>query len=247
MAREGWRLSEVRVLDLERFQERLGYRFEDLGLLELALRHASRANETPELESNERLEFLGDSVVGLAVAHGLYLAHEQWAEGDLTRGLHSLVDKNALAQLATELGLGDVIDLGRTELHTGGALKSSILANAMEAVIGAMYLDAGLVPVQLLVERSFSASFERDAPRAARDPKTELQELAMARWSALPSYSLVADSGVGGDEDRFDVAVEIASGQSATASGRSKRAAEQGAAELLLERLVADRDDEDDR
>ena len=126
-------------------RKRTGARASDrVRLLELALRHASRRSEEPSLESNERLEFLGDSVVGLVVAHRLFEAHPEWAEGDLTRALHSLVDKPSLARLAGELGLGEVIELGGTELRTSGAGKPSILGDAMEAVIGAVYLDAGL-------------------------------------------------------------------------------------------------------
>ena len=136
-----------------------------------------------------------------------------------------------------ETPLDPIMDREPTRRERPGPQVADTTRKAAVAVVRAGHGHA--------VGRLVDAEIQR--PRAARDPKTELQELAMARWSALPSYSLVADSGVGGDEDRFDVAVEVPSGQSATASSRSKRAAEQGAAELLLERLVADRDDEDGR
>lgn len=223
--------------DLDGFEQRLGYRFGNRGLLETALRHSSRAGEDATLESNERLEFLGDSVVGLAVAHRLFLAHPEWAEGDLTRALHSRVDKDALARLAGALALADVLELGRTELQSGGAGKPRILANAMEAVIGAMFLDGGLEPVVRLVERAYGDAFVPGAARTGRDPKTELQELAVARWGELPRYELVDDTGIEGDDERFEVEVRVVNGASARGVGRSKRAAERLAAETLLARL----------
>lgn len=240
MARAERLLSEPPARDLAGFEERLGYHFRDRSLLATALRHASRANEDAVLESNERLEFLGDSVVGLAVAHRLFAAHDEWAEGDLTRGLHGLVDTHALARLATRLALSEVIELGRTELRSGGAVKQRILANAMEAVIGAMFLDGGLDVIGELVERAFPDSFQPGAERTGRDPKTELQELAVACWGDLPRYSLVSDSDIEGDDERFIVEVWLASGQSARGSGRSKRAAERLAAETMLATLPED-------
>lgn len=227
-------MSESQVRDLAAFEARLGYRFRDRGLLEQALRHASRANEDPGQGSNERLEFLGDSVVGLVVAHRLFEAHDSWQEGDLTRALHGLVDQHALAGLARELRLVDVLELGRTEQQSGGANKLSIQANAMEAVIGAVFLDGGLEPVVELVDRCHAAAFAPGAARTGRDPKTELQERAVAYWGELPQYRLMDDSLIEGDEDRFAVEVEVGSGQRARSSGRTKRAAERLAAETLL-------------
>jgi ribonuclease-3 len=234
--------GEGSARDLGAFEQRLGYRFRDRALLATALRHSSRANEDPALESNERLEFLGDSVIGLAVAHRLFGAHPEWAEGDLTRALHSLVDKRALARLARRLQLAEVLELGRTELLSGGAGKQRILANAMEAVIGAVFIDGGLSAVDALVEASFADAFEPGVERTGRDPKTELQELSVARWGALPRYSLFDDSGVEGDEDRFAVEVELPSGETAHASARSKRAAERLAAETMLALLPEEED-----
>ena len=233
-------MSEPPTRDLAGFEERLGYRFRDRSLLATALRHASRANEDAGLDSNERLEFLGDSVIGLVVAHRLFVAHRDRSEGDLTRGLHGLVNTHALARLATQLALSEVIELGRTELRTGGAVKQRILADAMEAVIGAMFLDGGLDIVGEFVGTAFSNSFQPGAQRTARDPKTELQELAVASWGELPDYSLVSDSNIEGDDERFLVEVSLASGHRASGSGRSKRAAEQLAAETMLATLPKD-------
>lgn len=230
-------MTDPPARDLAGFEERLGYCFRDRALLETALRHSSRANEDPALDSNERLEFLGDSVIGLAVADRLVAAHADWAEGDLTRALHGLVDLHALARLAGRLALSEVIELGRTELQAGGAAKQRILANAMEAVIGAMFIDGGLAVVDALVETAFPGAFQPGAERTGRDPKTELQELAVARWAELPHYRLTEDTGVEGDADRFVIEVGLASGDTARGSGRSKRAAERLAAETMLAKL----------
>ena len=229
-------MSAIATRDLDALEARLGYRFVDRGLLETALRHASRANEDPPLESNERLEFLGDSVVGLVVAHRLYAAHPDWPEGDLTRGLHQLVDTRSLANLAERFGLADALELGRTEQQTGGSRKQRVLANAMEAVLAAIFLDGGLSPVDTLVGDAFAEAFQPNAARTARDPKTALQEETMARWGELPRYEHVSDSGLEGDEARFAAEVRVADGQRCGGVGRSKRAAERAAAEQMLAR-----------
>jgi ribonuclease-3 len=223
--------------DLDAFEARLGYRFGQRELLETALRHASRAHECDGLASNERLEFLGDAVVGLAVAHRLFAVHPEWDEGDLTRGLHALVDKRALAGLAERVGLAEVIELGRTEHRSDGRTKPRIIANTMEAVIGAVFLDGGLSAVDALVGSAFPEAFEPGAPRAGRDPKTELQELSVARWGELPRYVLVDDSQEEGADDRFGVEVVLPSGHKASAQARSKRVAEQRAARRALRGL----------
>jgi len=227
-------LSDPPARDLAAFEAGLGYCFRDRGLLEQALRHASRANEEPDLGSNERLEFLGDSVVGLVVAHRLYRAHASWEEGDLTRALHSLVDQRALAGLAGQLRLPGELELGRTEQHSGGASKSSIQANAMEAVIGAMYLDGGLSAITSFVGRVFSDALKADAPVVARDPKTELQERAMASRGEFPTYRALSDSEIEGDDDRFTVEVLLCGVALSSGIGRTKRAAEKQAAERAL-------------
>lgn len=236
--------------DLDALEARLGYRFVDRSLLETALRHASRANEEPQLASNERLEFLGDSVVGLVVAHRLYAAHADWPEGDLTRALHQLVDTRSLARLAEQLVLADALELGRTERQTGGARKQRVLANAMEAVFAAMFLDGGLPAVEPLIASAFAEAFTPGAKRTGRDPKTALQELSTARWGELPRYEHVEDLGIDGHEERFGVEVVVADGQRGRGTGRSKRAAERVAAEMLMAALAdpgdGDEDVEDD-
>lgn len=224
--------------EVQRAVERaLEHRFGDPSLLETALRHSSHAHELGGGPSNERLEFLGDAVIGLVVAHELFLAHPEWEEGDLTRALHRVVEKGALADLARRLDLGDAIALGKTERSSGGAEKTRILGDAMEAVIGALYLDAGLEPVRALALRAFAEAFAAGAPRVGRDPKTELQEAVIAPDGELPVYVLEEDSGVEGDDDRFTVSVSIGGDLAGTGVGRSKRIAEREAAAEALARL----------
>ncbi len=217
-----------------RLEDALGHRFGDRALLELALQHASYAHEQAGAASNERLEFLGDSVLGLAVADALYEARPEWDEGELTRALHALVEGRSLARLARSLGVGAALRLGRTEQSSGGADKDSILADAMEALIGAIYLDAGLAAVRRLVEQVFADALEAHAPVVGRDPKTELQERTMAEVGEFPTYRLVADSGIEGDDARFGVEVRLRGERLAEGVGRTKRAAEREAATQAL-------------
>jgi ribonuclease-3 len=228
--------------ELEDLEERIGYRFRDRGLLETALQHASYAHEQEHVVSNERLEFLGDAVVGLVVAHQLFETHPDWEEGDLTRALHNLIDQRSLARLGNELELGRALRLGQTEQRSEGGSKSSILSDAMEAVLGAMYLDGGLDPVVTLAHRAFAAAFEKDAPRVGRDPKTRLQEQVMSRFGEFPTYQAVRDSRIEGDPERFTVEVKVCGASWARGAGRSKRAAERAAAEAALPRLDASDD-----
>jgi len=223
---------------LDDLEAALGYRFRERELLCVALRHSSYAHENVSVESNERLEFLGDAVIGLVVADLLYEAHRDWSEGDLTRALAALVDRKALSGLAREFGLGDCLALGRTERRSAGSDKSTILADAMEAVIGAIYLDGGLEPVRDLVRGRYASALAPDAPRVERDPKTHLQELVMALRGEFPSYHLVSDSGIEGDERRFEVEVRVQGERWALGTGRSKRRSERDAAQQALPRAL---------
>jgi ribonuclease-3 len=212
----------------------LGHCFADPTLLRRALTHPSFANETGLEESSERLEFLGDAVLGLVVAHLLYESHPEWTEGELTRARHALVNMRALAGLARELSLGKHLRLGRSEQRTGGAEKDSILSDLFEALIGALYLDAGTAPVRSLVRTRFEAALKADTPPPERDPKTQLQEWAQARFRCIPTYHDVADSGVENDEGRFVVEVRVAERSLGEGVGRTKRQAERGAAVAAL-------------
>jgi len=222
--------------ELERLAEHLGHRFQQLPLLETALAHPSYSFEVDGSRGNERLEFLGDAVLDLVVAQMLYATHPDWSEGDLTRARASLVNTASLAERARELELGRHVRLGRTERRSGGAEKESILANALEAVVGAAYLDAGLGPIFRLAERLFGAAVREGEAVRARDPKTAFQEWAHAERRATPRYRLCGDNGVEDAGDRFRVAVEVGGEVWGEGCGRTKRAAERAAARRALER-----------
>lgn len=212
-------------------EERLGVRFEDRSLLEAAFRHSSYAHDAAKkVESNERLEFLGDSVLGLVVANALYRAKPEWREGELTRSLHALVEGRSLAKVAVRFGLGPLIRFGRTEKASGGPEKPSILADTVEAVIGALYLDGGIEKASEFVVRAFGESLTADASRVARDPKTDLQERTMAAMGEFPKYEMVGDTGIEGDDVRFTVEVRLQEQRLAGGIGRTKRKAERAAA-----------------
>jgi ribonuclease-3 len=231
------------VSDLGAFEARLGYSFRDRGLLDTALRHASSAHETPGTASNERLEFLGDAVMALVVGHLLYEAHLAWEEGDLSRAVQQLVDRPAFAALARQLELGPYLRLGRTEQQSQGRDKDSILANAMEAVVGAVYLDGGLEAARALVKRVYSDALSEAAPPAEGDAKTRFQEAVMARHGEFPRYELEHDSGIGGDQRRFTSVALVEDQAWGKGSGRTKRAAEFAAAVEGLKRLGRERAD----
>jgi ribonuclease-3 len=219
---------------------RIGCRFSDLSLLETALTHPSHSHETGSATNNERLEFLGDAVLDLIVSEILFAVHPEWDEGDLSRTRAALVNGQTLAECARRIGLGDWIRLGRTEQRSDGANKASILANAFEALVGALYLDSGLAPVEALVRDLFKDALKSDAARQPRDAKTEFQEWAHARFAVTPRYRTVADSGTDDADDRFTVEVEIEGETWGRGIGRSKRNAERAAASAALERSAAD-------
>jgi len=214
----------------------VGHVFREPELAEWALRHASFAHETAALPSNERLEFLGDAVLGLVVAEQLYREHPDWSEGALTRARAALVNRGALARCARSLGLGPLVRLGRTEQHSGGADKESILANCFEAVLGAVYLDGGLRPAMRLATRALGSVGPRSEP--PRDPKTGFQEWAHARHRRTPSYRTARDSGVEDDDARFTVEVRVGDEIWGSGTGRTKRAAEREAAREALARTA---------
>jgi ribonuclease-3 len=214
----------------------LGLRFRDPELLAAALTHASLAHERGGGRGNERLEFLGDAVVDLAAARLLYDAHPEWAEGELTRARASLVNGRSLAACARRLSLGSFVGLGRTELQSGGADKDSILANVFEALLGALYLDAGLEPALEFARRVFGSGLES---AGARDPKTSFQEWAHEHRHHTPVYETAGDSGRENDEERFRVVVRVGGEVWGSGTGRSKQAAERRAALAALARAEA--------
>ena len=218
---------------LSALQIRLGYAFRDRVLLQQAMTHRSFS-----ADHNERLEFLGDSVLNLAVAHLLFAQLSELPEGDLSRVRANLVKQDTLQDLALQIGLSEVIRLGEGELRSGGRKRPSILADALEAVIGAVYLDGGYSAAQSLVERLFkNVDIQPQMQAAAKDPKTELQEWLQARKLALPQYTVMATTGAA-HRQTFEVACEVRElRQSQRGLGPSRRAAEQAAASALLDIL----------
>jgi len=214
----------------------LGHRFRDPALLALALTHPSRSQEEDGTRGNERLEFLGDAVLDLAVAHALFEAHPEWPEGELTRARSALVSSRALARCARRLGLGGHVRLGRSEQRTGGERKDSVLANALEAVVGAVYLDGGAAAAFAAVQRLFGEALAGGAGPAQRDPKTRFQEWAHARFRLTPAYRAESDSGDEEDPERFTAGVWLGGERWGRGRGRTKREAEQRAAREALAR-----------
>jgi len=221
---------------LGRLTARLGHQFQDAELLCRALTHAS-ASRGPgsDLYNYERLEFLGDRVLGLIIAKLLFLRFPEEPEGDLARRLASLVRKETLAEVAVALDLGRYVDFGPGEQEGGGAENPSVLADACEAVIGALYLDGGLSAAERFVLPYWTPYLEADHT-PPQDAKTALQEWAQARALPLPSYRETAREGPP-HEPLFTVEVRVEGLRPATAQGRSKRIAEQAAAECLLAQL----------
>ena len=214
-------------------QGRLQYRFSDSGILVRALSHRSFC-----ANHNERLEFLGDAVLNLAVAGLLYERLSLLPEGDLSRVRANLVKQETLHQLAIELGLPNAIRLGDGEVRSGGSKRPSILADALEAVIGAVYLDGGFLAAQALVQRLFKA-VEINPTMAAigKDAKTELQEWLQGRKMKIPHYRVVGTMGAA-HQQSFDVECEIVELNLAERGiGGSRRAGEQAAAAAMLQTL----------
>jgi ribonuclease-3 len=218
----------------------LEYRFQDPGLALTALTHPSYSQPLEGSRGNERLEFLGDAVLDLAVSHVFFDAYPDWDEGDLTRARAALVNGRALAARARALGLGTLLRLGTTEQRSGGERKESILANGFEAVLGAVYLDGGLEPVFRIVGRLFGDQLTQGT--APRDPKTAFQEWAHATVQQTPSYETVADSEIENDERRFTVELILQGESWGRGVGRTKRAAERAAADAALSRIPDEAD-----
>ncbi len=220
---------------LAALQQRLQHTFTEPRLLVQALTHRSFSSE-----HNERLEFLGDSVLNLAVAGLLYERLADQPEGDLSRVRANLVKQDTLHPLAVSLGLSEVLRLGEGEARSGGAKRPSILADALEAVIGAVYLDAGFAAAQALVQRLFQeVEIKPQMLAAAKDPKTELQEWLQGRRMRLPVYRVAATLGAA-HKQTFDVECEIPDlGKVERGIGASRRAAEQAAAAAILMALKA--------
>ena len=217
----------------------LDYRFDRVQLLEEALCHSSYVNEQPHVtESNERLEFLGDAVLNLSISHLLMTSRPDLPEGQLSRMRAGLVNEQRLAEIADTIDLGGFLRLGRGERRSEGHRKASILADAMEAVIAAVYMDGGYGPAFDLVHRLFAPLMET-APHATQinDYKTRLQELVQKSGGPPPVYRLIEAEGPD-HEKTFRVSVAFR-GLEAAGTGKSKKAAEQDAAHEALEMIAA--------
>ena len=219
--------------DLAAFQDRLGHGFRKPDLLLRAVTHASIGSATRP--DNQRLEFLGDRVLGLVMAEALMASDAHAREGQLAPRFNALVRKETCADVAREIGLGEVLKLGRSEMLSGGRRKEALLGDALEAVIAAVYQDAGLDAARALILRLWGsriATVDADA----RDAKSQLQEWAQARGLPPPVYEEIGRSG----PDHalvFTIRVTLASGETEAATARPKRVAEQAAARSLLERV----------
>jgi ribonuclease-3 len=227
MTAAGWPAAWVR--------ERLGYEAHDAALFRAALTHRSAPGA-----NNERLEFLGDAVLNLLIAHRLYQAFPQATEGELSRLRAQLVSREPLAEIALALGVGETLQLGSGELRSGGFRRQSILADALEALCGAIYLDGGLAAVEPLVTRLFAARIAAlPSPEALKDAKTRLQEYLQSRSLTLPRYLIL---GIEGEDhaQTFRVGCEVPGlALRVEGAGSSRRRAEQQAAQAMLAAIEA--------
>ena len=215
-------------------ETRIGYEFADKSLLDSALTHISALSGKSRSNSYQRLEFLGDHVLGLVVSDMLFRAFAKADEGEMSRRLADLVRKEACADVARAIDLGEAIRLGASEANAGGRGRTAILADVCEALIGAVFVDGGYPAASALIERLWSERMRTPA-RPLRDSKTVLQEWAQARGLPTPAYREVERKGPDHDPE-FRVTVELPDLAPAEGLGRSKRAAEQAAAAAMLNR-----------
>ncbi len=224
---------------MDTLEERLGYRFRDRNLLCAAMIHSSYANEHrgSGLNSNERLEFLGDAVLGLVTGEYLFRTHPDAPEGDLTRMRAALVCEESLHEVAQALGLGSYLRLGRGEESGGGRSRPSILADATESVFAAVYLDGGMEAASALIHRVLLEKGREQAVESRRrDYKTALQEVVQRKANQVLRYEMIGSSGP--DHDKvFTCAVTLNGGLVGQGSGHSKKEAEQSAARAALEQI----------
>lgn len=220
--------------DLHAFSDRLGHAFSRPELLQRALTHGSISTATRP--DNQRLEFLGDRVLGLTMAEALFSADRAATEGQLAPRYNALVKGETCAEVAREIGLGDVLKLGRSEMMSGGRRKEALLADAMEAVLAAIYLDAGFDTARKVILRLWASRLAR-VEDDARDAKTALQEWAQAQGMSPPRYIQTARSGPD-HAPEFEITVRLDDGREAVAHGKgTKRSIEQGAAQALLDQI----------
>ena len=226
----------LRPRKYKELEKALGHRFKNQKLIEMALTHASMRGGKVQLSDNERLEFIGDRVLGLVIAEALSERFPSASEGELARRYNRLVRGEACARVARVVGLGQHLILSESEAGSGGRAKGTILADAMEAILGAIFLDAGFEPSRAAVRRLWASQDDQHTTSAAGpDAKSALQEWAQGKGLALPEYVEVSRKGPD-HAPRFTSEVRIDGCAPARGEGASKRAAEQAAARALLER-----------
>ena len=232
-------LKGAAVADWKTLEAQLPFKFKDRELLRQALIHTSYLNENPGIGvgSNERLEFLGDAALGVVVADQLYREYPDVDEGTLTELRAHLVRRDTLARAASRLDLGDFIQLGRGEDAAGGRRRPTNLARAYEALVGAIFLDGGIVRVRSFVKRSLAPELEALRERGMpHDPKSQLQEIIQSKFQTTPSYKLLKTEGPD-HARRFTVQVVVAGKPLGVGEGRSKQLAEKEAAQVTLQQL----------
>ena len=234
-------MQEDRINELTPLQEAVFYKFEELELLNKALTHKSYSNETPlVVKNNERLEFLGDSVLDLIVSDYMFLTYQGLPEGPLSKIRAATVNENCLAELAQNITLGSYLLLGKGESFSGGRQKPSILANAYEAIVGAIFCDSDFQTTAdvFLPQLIWKIDSCKDTCMST-DFKSDLQEYTQSRFSCVPLYKVVRESGPC-HKKQFDVKVIIRSHLQGTGKGRTKKEAEQNAAKEALNNFLAD-------
>jgi ribonuclease-3 len=220
--------------------DRLGHAFSDPALLERALTHSSVGEGADKAAGrparhNERLEFLGDRVLGLLVAERLHRDFPEADEGELSSRLHALVDKHACGRVGERMGVGAAMRLSPGETRTGGRRKEGVVADAMEALLAAVYLDAGIEAARAVFDRAWAEELATPAPRALNNPKSALQEWSQGQGRALPVYRVIGQTG-SDHAPTFTVEVSIPGVEPLTAHGRSRQDAEKAAATAMLKR-----------
>ena len=236
-------MQEDRINALIPLQGLLCYQFKDLELLNKSLTHKSYSNEVLlSLKNNERLEFLGDSVIDLIMADYMFLTYPDLPEGSLSKIRAAIVNENSLARLAIKLELGSYLLLGKGESFSGGRQKASILANAYEALVGALFCDSDFrTTADVFLPQLIEKIDEYMGACIATDFKSDLQEYTQNRFSCVPLYEVVGEIGPGHNK-RFDVKVKIRSQVLGSGKGRSKKEAEQNAAKEALSTFLTDKD-----
>ena len=239
-------MQEDRINALVPLQGVLCYEFKDLELLNKSLTHKSYSNEVLlSLKNNERLEFLGDSVIDLIMADYMFLTYPDLPEGSLSKIRAAIVNENSLARLAIKLELGSYLLLGKGESFSGGRQKASILANAYEALVGALFCDSDFrTTADVFLPQLIEKIDEYMGACIATDFKSDLQEYTQNRFSCVPLYEVVGEIGPGHNK-RFDVKVKIRSQVLGSGKGRSKKEAEQNAAKEALSTFLTDKESKD--